>query len=171
MSLSLLFLFLISLHFFFHVCVYLNSSPGRNDSAARRNKRFLCAVFAGWQGDAVLALLAGPGPGPHHVFTQRLHLVCVSGAHSWKYTGESMHTTLGRVDTTQHVRTLRSALSWLCLAASASQHAAHRQEVSAGGGAGVGGPGRRPGSSGAPRRQQPQVYPLCRASPPPLECV
>lgn len=87
MPLSLLFWILISLSFFPPTCVYLNSSPGRNESAEKRSKRSLCAVIAGWQGDAVLALLAGPGPRTHHVFTQRLHLVCVSGAHSYKYKG------------------------------------------------------------------------------------
>lgn len=86
--------------------VYLNSSPGRNDSAAKRNKWSLCSVIAGWQGDAVLALLAGPGLSTHHVFTQRLHLVCVSGAHSYKYKGESIRQ--GRVYITQvaHVSAL-----------------------------------------------------------------
>lgn len=37
-----------------------------------------CVVIAGWQCDAVLVLLAGPGPGPCCVFTQRLCLDCVS---------------------------------------------------------------------------------------------
>lgn len=38
----------------------------------------------------MLALLAGPGLSAHHVFTQRLHLVCVSGAPFYKYKGESI---------------------------------------------------------------------------------
>lgn len=52
------------------------------------------------------------------------------------------------------------------LADFAPQHAPHRQEVSAGGGAGAGGPGRGPRSSCAQGRQQPQVRraPLTRAN-------
>lgn len=142
----------------------------------RRNKRSLCAVVAGWQGDAVLALLAGPGLSSHHVFTQRLHLVCVSGAHFDQYKG-GIHTTRGRVYITRIEsastdalyfmnlpKTLWSAPSPLFLDDSAPQHAAHGEEVSAGGGAGVGGSGRRPRSSGSEGRQQPQVRSLCRSS-------
>lgn len=76
-----------SLYFFPHVFIW---TPGRNDSAAERNNGGLCAVIAGWRGDALLALLAGAGLSTHHVFTQRLHLVCVSGAHSYKHKGESI---------------------------------------------------------------------------------
>lgn len=46
-----------------------------------RNKWSLCVVIAGWQGDAVLVLLAGPDPGAYCVFTQRLCLDSVSRAH------------------------------------------------------------------------------------------
>lgn len=46
-----------------------------------QSKWGLCVVIAGWQGDAVLALLAGPGPSAYCVFTQRLCLDCVSRAH------------------------------------------------------------------------------------------
>lgn len=44
----------------------------------------------------MLALLAGPGLSAHHVFTQRLHLVRVSGARFYKYI-RGIHTTQGRV--------------------------------------------------------------------------
>lgn len=74
----------------------------------RRNKRSLCAVIAGWQGDAVLALLAGPGLSSHHVFTQRLHLVCVSGAHFDQYEGGSIQP--GDVFTHPELKALQPTL-------------------------------------------------------------
>lgn len=59
---------------------------GKNDSmlilsSRTRHKWSLCVVIAGWQGDAVLALLAGLGPCADCVFTQRLRLDGVSGTH------------------------------------------------------------------------------------------
>lgn len=48
------------------------------DSYMSGNKWALCVVTSGWQGDAVLALLAGPGLGACCVFTQRLRLDGVS---------------------------------------------------------------------------------------------
>lgn len=115
----------------------------------------------------MLALLAGPGLSAHHVFTQRLHLVRVSGARFYKHEGESMQPrdvftfpTLGRVSTLYFMNLLSECSSPVCLADFASQHATHCEEVSVGGGAGAGGSGRRPRSSCPQRCQQPQVVTL-----------
>lgn len=114
------------------------------------SKWSLCVVIAGWQGDAVLALLAGPGPGADGVFTQRLRLDRVSrNTREWSLLNPTRRVYITHIDFVMN----HTGLGF-CF-----QHSSHCEEDSPGGGAGAGGSGRRPRGSCTQGRQRPQVAP------------